>query len=105
MGRLGGSYKLSTQWRRIVDSGGSSLIRRITHLVGVVSVKQGKLILKIAVVLSSVVLVSGFVAYRAGAFSRLIGPTIMSSSKSRQVFDASLSDSAQPPYSSLTPAD
>src|SRR5262249_18315737 len=45
-----------------------------------------KTILKVAVILSSVLLVSGFLAYRAGAFNTLFGPSMMSSSKSGPAF-------------------
>src|SRR4051812_16855929 len=59
-----------------------------------------KTILKVAVILSSVLLVSGFLAYRAGAFDRLFGPAIMSSSKSCRAFDP---DQLSPPDGSPTP--
>lgn len=45
-----------------------------------------KTILKVAVILSSVLLVSGFLAYRAGAFNTLFGPSMMGSSKSGAIF-------------------
>src|SRR5262245_47314458 len=42
--------------------------------MGGVTVKQPKAVLKLAAVLSCVLLVSGFVAYRAGAFNQLMEP-------------------------------
>jgi hypothetical protein len=49
--------------------------------------KTSSPLLKVAAILSSVLLVSGFLAYRAGAFNRLFGPSMMGSSKSGRAFE------------------
>src|SRR5262249_18460261 len=60
-----------------------------------------KLGLKVAVVLSAIILVGGLVAYRAGAFDGLIRPVMMGSSKSGPAFHADqLSPSAAQPANS-----
>ncbi len=54
--------------------------------------KQPNFLLKLATVVSSILLVGGFVCYRAGAFDWLMGasnnrPTIMGGSKSKIHFE------------------
>jgi hypothetical protein len=58
---------------------------------GVAAVKQPHALLKVAVVVSSVLLAGGFVAYRAGAFRSLWGTSaqtegVMPSSKRQRIF-------------------
>jgi len=72
-------------------------------------VKQPNTLLKLAVVASSVLLVAGFVSYRAGAFNWLMRPSLRSadsesgfdSSKSGKVFRQS--SPAQQPSPGTTP--
>ena len=59
-----------------------------------------KTILKVAVVLSSVLLVSGLLAHRTGAFNAFFGPSMMSGSKSGPAFNPDL---VSPPDVSSTP--
>jgi hypothetical protein len=69
-----------------------------------VAVKQPNLLLKIAVGVSSLLLVSGFVSYRAGAFNRFLSPsdtptvpTTLGGSKFKTVIEP---PSSNPPYAS-----
>jgi hypothetical protein len=50
-------------------------MKQTTSNRGVVAVKQLHMLAKVAVVASSLLLVGGFVSYRAGAFNALIGPS------------------------------
>jgi hypothetical protein len=62
-----------------------------------------KLVLKLAVIASSVLLLAGFVAYRAGAFNWLFEPALMGSSKSAKIFLPPATTQPQPPE--VTPLD
>jgi hypothetical protein len=50
-------------------------MKQTTSNRGVVAVKQLHMLVKVAVVASSLLLVGGFVSYRAGAFDALMGPS------------------------------
>ena len=63
--------------------------------------KRRGLLLKIATILSSVTLVTGFIAYRAGAFDWLVGkktdsPAIMSGSKYKVLVQPGQTDGSTP---------
>jgi hypothetical protein len=51
-------------------------MRPTTSETGVVAVKQPPLLLKLAAVASAIVLIGGFVSYRAGAFNWLAPPPV-----------------------------
>src|SRR5260370_36850146 len=74
---------------------------QITPHAGDAAMKPPNSLLKLAVIASSVLLLSGFVAYRAGAFNWLFTPTIMSSSKSHQIFGAPAT-TQEPPTEATT---
>jgi hypothetical protein len=73
--KLRGSYKASPDFGWTISIPLVTLLNRITSKTGVLAVKQPNPLLKLAAVISSVLLAGGFVAYRAGAFNSLMEPS------------------------------
>src|SRR5262245_10675967 len=70
---------------------------------GGVAAKRPNTLFKIAAVVSAVLLVGGFVSYRAGAFNRLLGKSVyMGGSKSGIIYKPD--SPQQPPPGTVAPA-